>query len=344
MKAVFGKEIDTGLIELISPPAGLYFEPDKLVKTLDDPMERVQWRSKQNLDFAYLMMYAQSKGVYYVQLEDDIISKPSYLMKMEAFITKKTLSNPDWVVLDFCALGFIGKLFKTTDLPKLIVFFGMFFNDKPVDWLLDHYMQNKVCRFDRNFKDCKQKKSTIWIAHKPSLFQHVGTHSSLKGKIQKLRDRGFGRVKAYTPHFDNPPASSVHSTFKHYQRYSLEKAYNGHDFFWAPSAKPGDELVIDLLEATALEMCLIRTGSVEHPEDIFFNASLLVKPAEALSRVLLPKYHPDDNGFVVLDHFDPNRGLVQALVPAELNPIKTVRIVSQQNSSHWILISEVSHT
>ena len=27
----------------------------------------------------------------------------------------------------------------------------------------------------------------MWLHYKPSLFQHIGTHSSLKGKVQKLK-------------------------------------------------------------------------------------------------------------------------------------------------------------
>ena len=43
-----------------------------------DSPERVKWRSKQNLDYAFLMMYAQSRGRFYVQLEDDIVTQPNY--------------------------------------------------------------------------------------------------------------------------------------------------------------------------------------------------------------------------------------------------------------------------
>ena len=31
-------------------------------------MERVVWRSKQALDFSFLMMYAQSRGTFYLQV------------------------------------------------------------------------------------------------------------------------------------------------------------------------------------------------------------------------------------------------------------------------------------
>ena len=38
-------------------------------------MERVTWRSKQALDFSFLMMYAKDRGTFYVQLEDDVLTK-----------------------------------------------------------------------------------------------------------------------------------------------------------------------------------------------------------------------------------------------------------------------------
>lgn len=41
-------------------------------------------------------------------------------------------------------------MFKCVDLSKLITFFIIFHNDKPVDWLLDHVVQTKVCRFDKD--------------------------------------------------------------------------------------------------------------------------------------------------------------------------------------------------
>ena len=40
----------------------------------------------QNLDYAFLMMYAQWRGVYYVQLEDDILTKVKILFILWKFI------------------------------------------------------------------------------------------------------------------------------------------------------------------------------------------------------------------------------------------------------------------
>ena len=72
----FPEEVKSGLVDIISPAAEFYPPREAVRRTLDDPLERVQWRTKQNLDFAYLMMYCRPRGVFYVQLEDDIMNKP----------------------------------------------------------------------------------------------------------------------------------------------------------------------------------------------------------------------------------------------------------------------------
>lgn len=96
----FREHIDSGLIEIISPPASFYPDFNSTVKkTLGDPLSRVVWRTKQNLDFAYLMMYCQPKATYYVQLEDDILTKPMFLTKMKHFAFKSTAARKvgNWI-------------------------------------------------------------------------------------------------------------------------------------------------------------------------------------------------------------------------------------------------------
>lgn len=107
----FGEYCDNGIIEVISPPTSYYPNMDKLRTTLNDPMERVKWRSKQNLDFAFLMAYSQIKATFYVQLEDDILAKRGFISIMKQFAVSKTAKQEQdpWFVLDFCQLGFIGK-------------------------------------------------------------------------------------------------------------------------------------------------------------------------------------------------------------------------------------------
>lgn len=106
----FSSYVESGLIHIIAPPPTYYPNMDSLRLTLNDPMHRVKWRSKQNLDYAFLMSYAQLKGTFYVQLEDDILVKDNFISKMKKFaILKSTTTNDSWFLLDFCTLGFIGK-------------------------------------------------------------------------------------------------------------------------------------------------------------------------------------------------------------------------------------------
>lgn len=108
----FGPYVDSGLIEVLSPPASYYPNMEHLRQTLNDPPERVKWRSKQNLDFSFLMAYAQPKATFYVQLEDDILAKRGFVTIMKRFAYEKTMLKTGWFVLDFCQLGFIGKLLQ----------------------------------------------------------------------------------------------------------------------------------------------------------------------------------------------------------------------------------------
>ena len=244
IRKYFSQEIDDGLLEIISPPDEWYPDMTKLRKTLNDPDVRVRWRTKQNLDFAYLWLYARSKsGQYFVQLEDDIVSKPSYVLEMTNFIKIKTRTNPDWLILDFCSLGFIGKLFRTSDLLSFVVQYLIFYNDKPVDWLLADYSRTKICSLDSSPKKCNINVRSIWISKKPSLFQHVGTYSSLEGKIQKLQDKQFDKDKFLMRKHQNPDAI-VNTTLKINEGYTFDKIYKGDDFFWSLTPTDKDYLRI----------------------------------------------------------------------------------------------------
>lgn len=45
-----------------------------------------------------------------VQLEDDVLSRRGFITTMKDFALKTTVKTSDWFMLDFCQLGFIGKL------------------------------------------------------------------------------------------------------------------------------------------------------------------------------------------------------------------------------------------
>ena len=88
-----------------------------------------------------------------------------------------------WLVIEFCKLGFIGKMFKMSDLSLFIEFFITFYKDKPVDWLLSDVISTKVCSPEMDDKACNLAKHKKWIQYPKELFKHIGSHSSLKGKV-----------------------------------------------------------------------------------------------------------------------------------------------------------------
>lgn len=211
----------------------------------------------------------------------------------------------------------------------------MFNNDKPVDWLLENYIQTKVCRLDT--KDCKKRKFSVWISHKPSLFQHIGIHSSLKGKVQKLRDKAFGKSKLFEPHLN--PESEVYTTINHYKNYRLSSAYDGETFFWGITPVNNSFIGFKYNPPINLISCLIRTGNIEHPFDLIYNATFQIKSTNPQASI---NYNSTDDGFVDLCHFNPITGELSTKIPNDLNPVQELRIHIKQDSDNWIIISEVT--
>ncbi len=86
---------------------------------------------------------------------------------------------------------------------------------------------------------CLQLTDNHRIRVKPSLFQHIGVRSSLPGKVQKLRERDFGKPLLHIAHTDNPSAE-IETSLTVYQSYGLGPAYAGRGFFWALTPKIDD--------------------------------------------------------------------------------------------------------
>ncbi|XP_055379355.1 alpha-1,3-mannosyl-glycoprotein 4-beta-N-acetylglucosaminyltransferase B isoform X2 [Condylostylus longicornis] len=336
----FAPFVEQGLIEVISPSPSYYPNFDKLRITLNDPLERVKWRSKQNLDFSFLMAYAQPKGTFYVQLEDDILAKKGFISIMKKFAIEKTSNKKTpWMVLDFCQLGFIGKMFKSAELHWLITFFQMFYNDKPVDWLLESLIDTKVCNVEKDHKHCKQEKAKYWLHIKPSLFQHIGTTSSLKGKVQKLKDKQFGKIPSYYPH-DNPPAI-LKTGIAPYKNFHLKRAYKGETYFWGLLPQPGDLVEFIFNHPINLKSYLFRSGNVEHPSDRFYNTTVEILPDSLNENSLIwSTYNSTTDGFLIIGSFNAF-GLAEGNIDPKIGPIKEIRLHVHSDSENWALLSEI---
>ncbi|CAH0383069.1 unnamed protein product [Bemisia tabaci] len=332
VKAQFPEAIESGLIDIISPPLHYYPEFSSLRRTLDDDPERVKWRSKQNLDYAFLMMYAQSRGMFYVQLEDDILAKTNFITTMKSVALKAIVRRQNWFVLDFCQLGFIGKMFKCFELPWIIQFFIMFFNDKPCDWLLENIIHTKVCRLDDDDKKCKKRKAKIWVQYEPSLFQHIGTTSSLKGKIQTLKDKRFGKLQLYKSHSN--PSAECYTTVKAYKIHTLQKAYLGESFFWGLTPQPNDVFMFKFKVPIRLKRYLLRSGNAEHPSDLLSNTTVEIFPVKSSIST-----NPS-NTSIVIGKFN-NKGIAEGTVPLEVGPVDELRLTVHSESDHWVILSEI---
>ncbi|XP_019389923.1 PREDICTED: alpha-1,3-mannosyl-glycoprotein 4-beta-N-acetylglucosaminyltransferase-like protein MGAT4D [Crocodylus porosus] len=337
----FPNEVQSGVLEVISPPASYYPDLSTLKETFGDSKERVRWRTKQNLDYSFLMLYAQPKGTFYLQLEDDIIAKPQYIQSVKSFALKQ---SSEWMVLEFSQLGFIGKLFKSEDLPFIVEFFLMFYKDKPIDWLLDHLLWVKVCNPEKDAKHCDKQKAHLRIRSKPSLFQHVGFHSSLAGKIQNLKDKDFGKNALHKAHV-NPPAT-VTTSLKVYQHYTLERAYEGKDFFWAFAPVAGDYILFSFLEPLTVEGYLFKSGNIEHPGDKLNNSTVEALPADETE--LLKKsadngskynYQRTKDGYLKIGIFE--NGVAEGIISPSVGKIQAIRLSIHSNSSVWVLLNEL---
>ncbi|XP_028271906.1 alpha-1,3-mannosyl-glycoprotein 4-beta-N-acetylglucosaminyltransferase B-like [Parambassis ranga] len=334
----FPKEAQSGLLEVVSPSQYYYPDFTSLRETFGDTQDRVKWRTKQNLDFSFLMIYAQDKGAYYVQLEDDVVAKASYYSDMKIFVEQK--ASMDWFFLEFSQLGFIGKMFRTCDLPMIAEFFLMFHRDKPIDWLLDHILWVKVCNPEKDKNDCDKQKELLKQRYKPSLFQHVGLHSSLPGKLQHLKDKDFGKQTLYQAH-DNP-AAELSSSLKHYQQHSLVRSYKGEDFFWALTPVQGDYVLISFPQPIHISRYLFRSGNIETSGDKFYNTTVEVLPGTALAKDKLGSsshYKESDNGFIIIGAFE--NGVAEGQLEEALQPVSALRLVFQSDSDVWALLSEV---
>ncbi|XP_068961514.1 alpha-1,3-mannosyl-glycoprotein 4-beta-N-acetylglucosaminyltransferase-like protein MGAT4D isoform X2 [Petaurus breviceps papuanus] len=341
VKDKFPQKVNSGVLEMISPPAFYYPSFLDIKLTFGDSEERVRWRTKQNLDYSFLMLYAQDKGKFYLQLEDDIIAKPRYFMAVKNFAFRQT---SDWLVLEFSKLGFIGKLFRTKDLPLIVQFLIMFYKDKPIDWLLDHLFYVKICHPEKNNLDCEKQKQKLRIQFKPSLFQHMGKYSSLSGKIQNLQDADFGRREFYA--FKSNPSASLSTSLKAHKQYSLENAYLRTGFFWAVSPKAGDYILIQFSNALNVKEYVFTSGNVQHPGDKLFNTIVEILPENEVDFLSnLPRngskfdYEATTNGFLKIGTFE--NGVAQGIMNPAVGKIKAFRLTVLSDSPVWAIVDKI---
>ena len=172
----FSEQLNSGMLEVVAPPASFYPDMSNLSRTYSDPPDRVYWRSKQNLDYAYLMMFGRSRSKYYMHLEDDVIAKPNFLQSIKKAIAEE--ANNLWFYMSFCGFGSVAKMFKSAELPAFIHSLLTYYKFKPADFIMYDVANQMICP--------NSDKSKCRALEKPPLFTHTGKDSSLPGKKQLL--------------------------------------------------------------------------------------------------------------------------------------------------------------
>ncbi|XP_012942768.1 alpha-1,3-mannosyl-glycoprotein 4-beta-N-acetylglucosaminyltransferase A [Aplysia californica] len=220
----------------------------------------------------------------------------------------------------------------------VLEFLLMFHAAKPGDWLLDNLLSTMMCGKDTKHRDCVKLINSVARDIKPSQFQHIGYHSSLSGKIQKLKDKNFGvKVNKQVPTHQNPAASGLSTTMTIYRGYALTPAYNGTSFFWATTPKVGDTIDIVYSPPISISRFRLVSGSHDHPSDIF--------PASTVVEVLTEQaafstIQSTNSTFAHVTKFNPV-GVAEANSTSALGKIHTFRIRVTEVIQTWVILKQI---
>ncbi|XP_019623540.1 PREDICTED: alpha-1,3-mannosyl-glycoprotein 4-beta-N-acetylglucosaminyltransferase C-like [Branchiostoma belcheri] len=322
----YSRYLSNGFIQVVQAHKSFYPQLEGLKQNFNDTQERVKWRSKQCVDFAFLFSYCRDLSEFYLQLEDDVISAEKYLKAIRDFVNSQTSA---WTMLEFSELGFIGKLFKSSDLQRLADFIMLFYQEMPVDYLIRYFIQL-----------LPHQKSFL---HLPSLFQHIGKHSSLSGKQQNLVDSFFvDSLKRRYNDSDNPSAAvstniPVFRQFKPQLAYSAEPGY-----LWAKSPLAGQAFFVLFEDPARLARIVVETGSVEHSTDVLENGTLEASPR--LVSVNELDNTPYCAEYVKLGEFENGRVEVMTRSREGLGSfeVKCLKVTVNRDQQVWMLVKEIA--
>ncbi len=102
----YGKYLDTGFFQIMQASQEAYPPLTGLKRNYNDSAERVTWRAKQVVDFAFMFYYGRTLSEYYLQIEDDVACAENFVQHIKTFISAQ---RKPWVNLEFSELGFIGE-------------------------------------------------------------------------------------------------------------------------------------------------------------------------------------------------------------------------------------------
>ncbi|XP_032804684.1 alpha-1,3-mannosyl-glycoprotein 4-beta-N-acetylglucosaminyltransferase C-like [Petromyzon marinus] len=300
---------------LIHAPEEIYPSLEGLKANYNDPPDRVRFRSKQNLDYSFLIGFCANLADYYIMLEDDLKCANNFLTTIQKAIASR--KNKNWVTLEFSKLGYIGKLYHGNDLPTLAQFLFLFYQEMPCDWLLTHFRVILTQNNPINFK--------------PALFQHMGLYSSFRGNRNELKDGDFQESTANVA--DNP-AATFHTSIKVFEDYRPEKAYSTESgYFWGKTPVAGDYFMLKFVEPQNIDVIEVLTSSFERKND-GLKAGLLQVGTNVDKQSCL--------SFITLGHFvhgEYRERNISTIVPFKIG---CIRINVTMTQTEWIIIRSIS--
>ncbi|XP_060794582.1 alpha-1,3-mannosyl-glycoprotein 4-beta-N-acetylglucosaminyltransferase C isoform X2 [Neoarius graeffei] len=285
-----------------------------LKRNFNDAPDRVTFRSKQNVDYAFLVDFSARLSTYYIMLEDDVSCSKGFLSSIQGHIHSKG-SSP-WVTLEFSKLGYIGKLYHSKDLPRLAHFLFLFYQEMPCDFLLSHFrtllMQDKAIRF------------------RPSLFQHVGMYSSFQGTYNRLKDDDFHDNPA-----DNPPAT-IYTDIEVFKNHNPEEAYSqGTNCFWGKTPiNVGNFFLVAFKKPVILSRLVIQTGQdgtdILHSADVELGETVV----ETTNGVKCTEIH--NLGVLNKGYFE-----IQNIHETVKRSVSCLKIRVTESQSNWVIIKNI---
>lgn len=182
LKKNYKKYLQAGVLSIIMIPERFYSPLTNISSTFNDSSQRVFWRSKQSLDYAFVFDYVYTLCDYYVQIEDDVVANQEYFKtiwedierlnrrrtKENKFLLKEyQLRFQPWLIIEYYPTSFIGRVIPSQYLPLYGMMARLFYNQIPVDWGYPHMV--------RVASGYPAERMSI------DLFDHIGKQSSLLG-------------------------------------------------------------------------------------------------------------------------------------------------------------------
>ncbi|XP_064635601.1 alpha-1,3-mannosyl-glycoprotein 4-beta-N-acetylglucosaminyltransferase C-like isoform X2 [Lineus longissimus] len=320
----YGDYIESGFIHIVEALEDFY--PNLNINKLNykDSQNRVRWRSKQTVDFAYMFTYCQNLSRFHLQVEDDVIPARHYVQAIKQYILE--VRQQTWSTLEFSGLGYIGKLHKSEELPSIALFYMMFYFEKPVDWLLFDYMGMRV-----------QPKRLI---RPKALFQHKGVVSSLDGKKNPLVDNTFDKI-AVTEKPNNPNAK-LYTNMSVFGHNDISNAY-GTDhtkFFWGKTPHKNDVIFLIFDTAVKLDRVIIHSGNAHYPNDFIRFGRVDASPrVQNRSSDATHLKCADYKNLGSLEEGVMDAHGLGFSIPFET---KCLRIKLEQDQDQWIMLKDIS--